>query len=305
MLTVSNYHYIRTEFKSEFPSIFGITPQMFQEQLQLFKNEGDFIDAKTLLNDTGAVLKAKENYFFITFDDGLKEQYQNALPILDELNIPAMFFANSRNYQEKKISTVHKIHLLRSVLSPADFLVKLAKIVDIVFSEEDRVKAQKIYIYDDEKSAVLKYILNFKLSFESQEHIIKKMFEECFDEEDVLGNLYMSEEEIKVLSTKSYFGSHTHNHYPIGLLESEMMKFELENSKLFFEKITNSTIEMVTYPYGTPEACSHRVAQMATEVGYKLGFTTTRGINSANSNYLLLNRFDCNDLIGGKNFIFK
>jgi len=302
MLTVSNYHYIRPDFKTEFPSIFGVTPQVFREQLLLLKNEGDFIDPKTLLADTKAVLESKQHYFFITFDDGLKEQYQYALPILDELNIPAVFFANSRNFQDKKVSTVHKIHLLRAVMSPKDFLTKLSDSTAITFSEADKVKAKSTYIYDDENSAVLKYILNFKLSFEELEVIIETLFNKLFDEQATLRKLYMDESEIIDLSTKSYLGSHTHNHYPIGLLDSKSIEFELRNSKLFFEKMTGSSVEMVAYPYGSPEACTSEVAQTASHLGYKLGFTTTRGVNTSDSNYLLLNRFDCNDLKGGKNF---
>ena len=80
------------------------------------------------------------------------------------------------------------------------------------------------------------------------------------------------------------------------------MIFELENSKKYFEKITNSRIDMVAYPYGNKEAVTNEVAILAEQVGYKFGFTTVRGTNNYENNPLLLNRFDCNDLIGGKNF---
>jgi peptidoglycan/xylan/chitin deacetylase (PgdA/CDA1 family) len=159
-----------------------------------------------------------------------------------------------------------------------------------------------IYIYDDKESASLKYLLNFKMNFTIQEELINTIFEHYFNENDVLGELYMSENEIIDLSKKGFLGSHTHNHFPVGLLSEDEMKFELENSKHFFENLTNSKIEMVAYPYGTPEACTNEVAKMAKDVGYKLGFTTTRGINTSENNLLLLDRFDCNDLPGGKNY---
>ena len=34
----------------------------------------------------------------ITFDDGLKESYENGLPILDDMGIPAAFFIIRRSY---------------------------------------------------------------------------------------------------------------------------------------------------------------------------------------------------------------
>jgi peptidoglycan/xylan/chitin deacetylase (PgdA/CDA1 family) len=303
MLTVANYHYVRENLKAKYPSIYGVTTQQFKNQLLLLKDKSDFVYPKDLILNRNEIINSKQNYFFITFDDGLKEQYQFALPILNDLSIPAIFFANSRNFQDKKVSTVHKIHLLRSIISPSDFLFNLSKQDDAIqLLEAESIQAQKIYIYDDKESASLKYLLNFKMNFTVQEEIINTMFKSYFDENEILNEMYMTEDEIINLSKKGYLGSHTHNHFPLELLNDKEIKFELENSKQFFENLTNTKIEMVAYPYGTPEACADKVANIASQVGYKLGFTTTRGINRTENNLLLLNRFDCNDLLGGKNF---
>lgn len=302
MLTVSNYHYVRENFTANYPSIFGLIPSEFKKQLLLLKEKGDFVSSKELLLNLNEILKSNEDYFFITFDDGLKEQYNYAVPILDELKIPAVLFANSRNYQDNKVSTVHKIHLLRSLFSSSDLLKKITTYIPIKFSKEDNVKAKSIYIYDDNESALLKYFLNFKINFTFQEEIIKEIFDVFYEEQKVLEELYMSKNEIINLGKNGFLGSHTHNHYPIGLLQEEEITFELENSKLYFEELTKTKVEMVSYPYGTPEACTNKVAQIAQNLGYKLGFTTTRGVNKAVDNNLLLNRYDCNDLIGGKNY---
>jgi len=302
MLTVSNYHYIREKYATTYPSIFGVTALEFKKQLLLLRNQGDFIQPNEMIGNLNAVLESKDNYFLITFDDGLKEQFDYAIPILDELEIPAVFFANSINFENKKVSTVHKIHLLRSIIKPRSFLniIKNTKIVN--FSESEKNTAQIIYRYDDLQSAELKYLLNFKLSFKQQEKVIGELFADHFEESTVLRELYMDTENILTLAQRGYLGSHTHSHYPIGLLHMDEVKFELENSKSYFEKLTNSQIEMVAYPYGTGEACTDEVAVIAKAVGYKVGFTTKRGSNEDGVNHLLLNRFDCNDLVGGKNY---
>jgi peptidoglycan/xylan/chitin deacetylase (PgdA/CDA1 family) len=302
MLTVSNYHYIRPNFSATFPSIYGMTPDAFKNQLTLLKNKSECIAVADLLADIDFILNSKTNYFLITFDDGLKEQYQNALPILDELQLPAVFFANSSNHAEKKVSTVHKIHLLRSLLSPSDFLNKLSNYYPIAFSKLDKKQAGNTYIYDDAESAAIKYILNFKMDFTIQEEILKKIFDAFFEEEKIVSELYMNAKEINHLAQLSFLGSHTHNHYPIGLLKPEEIQSELQASKLYFQNETKTKIEMVAYPYGSPEACTKEVAEIAQKVGYKLGFTTTRGTNTNENDRLLLNRFDCNDLPGGKNY---
>ena len=59
---------------------------------------------------------------------------------------------------------------------------------------------------------------------------------------------------------------------------------------------------MVTYPYGTAEAATPQAAEIAEKVGYKLGFSAIKGTNSEGEHPFLLYRFDCNDVVGGKNY---
>lgn len=302
MLTVSNYHYIRSEYNAKHPSIFGVTPGEFKEQLVLLKKRTTFVSSIDLLANSEQILGSEENFHFITFDDGLKEQYDYALPILDELEIPAIFFVNSSNLSEKKVSTVHKIHLLRSILSPDEFCKQLFTSNAVEVSVLDSDRAKNIYQYDDEKSAILKYVLNFKMNYKAQESVINKIFVQYFEENDVLENLYMSKESLTALAQRGFLGSHSHHHYPLGLLPLETIKYEILSSKSILEEITNSKIELIAYPFGTKEACTADVAEIAKKVGFKFGFTTTRGNNVGLENPLLLNRFDCNDILGGKHY---
>ncbi|PVX46628.1 polysaccharide deacetylase [Flavobacterium sp. 103] len=302
MLIVSNYHYIRPEYNAKYPSIFGVTPAEFRQQLLLLVNKGTFVNSLDLLNNSKQILESKEKFYLITFDDGLKEQFDYALPILDELEIPAIFFVNSSNFFQKKVSTVHKIHLLRSIISPNEFVQYLFNFDSIELSDLELKRAKNIYQYDDEKSAILKYVLNFKMTFKEQEEVIKQLFSHYFEEEYVLENLYMNEQSLKELAKRGCLGSHSHNHYPLGLLDLESIKVEIENSKKILEKSTNSKIELIAYPFGTKEACTDSVGEIAKKAGFKFGFTTTRGTNTSFENPLLLNRFDCNDMPGGKNY---
>ena len=58
----------------------------------------------------------------------------------------------------------------------------------------------------------------------------------------------------------------------------------------------------ISYPYGAKEACSSPVAETAAALGHKIGFTMERGNNVFGADKLLLKRFDCNDVVGGKNY---
>lgn len=162
MLIVSNYHYIREDFKAEYPSIFGLTPKQFRLQLEELSKAGSFISQKDLLKFRDK--KFDKNYILITFDDGLKEQYALAKPILDAMGIPFIFFINTANFVEKKVSLVHKIHLLRSRLSSAEIMMELSEISSFELSPREKALAVFHYNYDEEQTALLKYLLNFKMS---------------------------------------------------------------------------------------------------------------------------------------------
>jgi peptidoglycan/xylan/chitin deacetylase (PgdA/CDA1 family) len=305
MFSVSNYHYIRENFTSSYPSIFGITPGEFRKQLLLLKNQGDFITPNDLVGNIKEVLESKDNHFFITFDDGLKEQFENALPILDELNIPAIFFINSINHIEKKVSLAHQIHLVRSVISSKVLFENLEKETGRKLDQQEIQKAHHFYRFDNHQSAELKYFLNILLDFAIQEKFINSIFTKHFNENEVLERLYMDPNEIQQLIKRGFIGSHTHTHLPLGNYGEQTILYELETTKKYLENLGGVAINFVAYPYGTKEAATEKVGYLAKHVGYKIGFTTNPGLNNGSSNPLLLNRFDCNDLIGGKNYRCK
>jgi peptidoglycan/xylan/chitin deacetylase (PgdA/CDA1 family) len=305
MLTVCNFHYVRTHFEAPFPSIFGVTPCQFQSQLKELARIGKFINQNELIYDADTILNSKENFNLITFDDGLKEQFKIAKPILDKLNIPAIYFINSINFIEKEVSQVHKIHLLRSHIKPTVLLAFINNFFDVnetVLSKLEIEKAVKHYNYDEYDSACLKYLLNFKLPSNKMFSVIDIMFKNYFDENEVNHNLYLNEAELLELSSQNSLGNHTHSHLALGLLKEENIIEEIVKTKKFINNFGQQYPHTISYPYGSSEACQDPVSQKAKEVGYQIGFTMQRGSNINSNKKLLLKRFDCNDLPGGKNY---
>lgn len=307
MLTVANFHYIRADFSAPFQSIFGLTPQAFEHQLSQLSQIGTFVSQGQLLQDADAFLESDKNFVLITFDDGLQEQYLWAKPILDEWGIEAVYFINSINYTEKKVSLVHKIHLLRSQISSADLLQTISDTSGnshLILTDDERNKAQIHYNYDDQQSAFLKYLLNFKLTSNQTALIINNLFSTHFDEAKIVSELYLTDDQLGELSNLNMLGNHTHSHYALGLLSAQNIAAEIAKTKEFIDNFGHPTPHIISYPYGSREACQEPVSDIAAQLGYTLGFTMERGINIGSTNKLLLKRFDCNDVPGGKNETF-
>jgi peptidoglycan/xylan/chitin deacetylase (PgdA/CDA1 family) len=302
MLSIINYHYLRPSFKADYPSIYGMTPIECKKQLQLLRNEGEFLKIKDFNANYEAILKSEDLYYLITFDDGLKEQYVYGNSIMDDLGLEGYFFLNAMNFKDKKVSMVHKIHLLRSILAPHVLLDFLNKNLQYDFSREHKERSQQIYRFDDKESAALKYSLNFLIPTETKEVIINKLFANHFNEEEVNEGLYMTEDQIKSLSSKNMLGNHTYSHKNLGKLNVEELQFEIASSKKYLEYLTQASINAISYPYGTEEVYSDEVLEVTKRTSHKFGFTVKKGVNTEADNLLLLKRFDCNDLIGGKNY---
>lgn len=303
MLIVSNYHYIREDFTAKYPSIFGVTPEQFRRQLEELAKHGSFISQEELIKHKEKPFQ--DNRILITFDDGLREQYELAKPILDEMGIPAIFFINTSNFEEQKVSLVHKIHLLRSRLSSEDILQELKKVKNVSLSEKDKKAAISHYNYDEEQTALLKYLLNFKMSLSEQEAFISPLFDEIFEEKKVASELYFDSKMLQELDKANMLGSHSHQHLPLGQLSPELLRKELKDSQDFFLKHFGKTSESISYPYGSYEAC-RGISEEVAKAGFKLGFTMERAASKClKEDSLLLSRFDCNDLPLGKNDLFE
>lgn len=118
MLLAVNFHYIREHFNAPFPAIYGKTPTELRKQLEILSKLGKSISPKDIEEHIAKNDKLPENSIIITFDDGLREQFELAKPILDEMGIPAIFFINTKIFDEPKLLNVHKAHIVMSLLSP-------------------------------------------------------------------------------------------------------------------------------------------------------------------------------------------
>ena len=311
MLVVSSYHYIRPNFDTPYAGIFGMTPSQFENQLGRLSKIANFVSAADILWAIEKDSILSENILLLTFDDGLKEQCEYALPILDKMGIPAVFYINTFNFSEHKISTVHKIHLLLANLPIEECQKFIYECADQLFGKTielvDNAFVLKQYRYDSKERGTLKYFLNYCLNFEEQVTIIDLLFRRTFTEPEsrICKNMYLSEDDIIKLANREYLGSHSHRHIPLGLYSEAIIDNDIKVSMEIIKEKTGHTPASISYPYGSIEVAGELVQKKAKDNGFKFGFTFERGCNLDLSQPFKLSRFDCNELPGGKSALFK
>ena len=91
-LTIVMYHYVRKIKDSAYPRIKGLEFEGFKRQLDYLESNYKIITAEQLIafvHDTGSI---PENSCLLTFDDGYKDNLQNAAPLLKKYNFVAQVF---------------------------------------------------------------------------------------------------------------------------------------------------------------------------------------------------------------------
>lgn len=295
-----NYHYIDEEDK--YPrGIYPVSPARFRLQLKELGKFFKFVGQREILEALAEKKKLPENSCAITFDDGLKSQYDEALPILDEMGIPAIFFINGLPYLERRVLFVHKVHWCRAHLAPDEFLNEIRRHFNFdSLASVSAAEIEKLYPYDEPEEAQIKFLLNkSSLDLELREKLIDSIFKSLVDsEEKFCENFYISGPRAASLYKRLYLGWHGYTHKPV--------EGEFKNIRRVLSHITgdpDAVLSAVSFPHTF--TVSSKIAQEAKTAGMKFGFTMERAFNRTLREPILFARLDANDVLCGKQPLFE
>lgn len=110
---------------------------VFDDQVDLFENilielssYANFISSETLLEYINGKIKLSGINFHLSFDDGLRNNYFNAAPILEKLGIPATFFIPT-NYIDADYTSIAQYCLTKTKYAKVIELMNSADIIDL------------------------------------------------------------------------------------------------------------------------------------------------------------------------------
>lgn len=308
-----NYHYIGSETKFK-RGIYPVSPARLSKQISLLRKNFDLIGEKELVDFLDGKKKFdKKPGCILTFDDGLKCQYESALPILKKKKAPAIFFINSIPIIFDKVCLVHKIHYISTKISTNELLRKIKLIYKKEAGHELKINKQmeKEAIlwkrYDNQETAIFKYLVNRYLPEKLVEKIFNHIFSEFFgDEKKFARKIYFDKKDLRAIK-KCYphfsLGLHGAGHLNIFASSKESVKKNiLENYFFLKNEIGFSNISGIAYPFGliNESDLKEKLSGVLQDTNLRYGFTIQRGRNYLSDNHFLLNRFDANDAPGGK-----
>ncbi len=230
--------------------------------------------------------------FVITFDDGHRDLYRNAFPILREKNIPATVFLVAGLMDSREMTWFDKVEYMILKTEVTQFQVPEVSDRTYLISSDD----ERISIAVEVKERLK------KLNSGNRDAIVEKMVEvlrvDPNDSED--GYSMLSWKEIVEMGSSGPidFQSHGMSH-PILTNEcEENVEYELGKSKEIIEQKLGKRIFAFAYPNGD---FNELVKDNLRKIGYSCAVSTIPSVNNGDVERLELRRFG---YIGGPLYAF-
>jgi len=238
------YHRVnKGEEDFSFISSVRVSVKNFEKQIEYISQEFKAIHLRDIYNYILHGKKLPKNAIAITFDDGYKDNYTYAFPILKHYGIPATFFLITGYINSRKIPWWDRLFY---------FILKSKK---EFFSANIKEKMRFCIRTNKERQKVASYLLSLFQLFRPEE--IEKFLERLANELeidskiDLTSSLFLNWEEIEEM--KNYgmdFGTHTCNHINLSLISNKKdFEYQVVNSAKLIEDKIKLPGNLFSYPY--------------------------------------------------------
>jgi peptidoglycan/xylan/chitin deacetylase (PgdA/CDA1 family) len=257
-----------------------VSARQFARHLQFLKDNYRVLPLAEIVESLNSGKTLPDNAAAITIDDGYRDAYDIAFPILRQHQIPATLFAITDFLDRKCWLWTDK----------ARFLAANATRTEIEFENREF----NLNGATSRKAVAAKINRHLKrLPDEAKEKQLENLQKTFAVELPVLPPQEFAA--IDWREAKEMDGdcvaieSHTVSHPILTNVADERLRFELTESRRRLREILGRTIDLFCYPNG---GFDQRARQFVREAGYKAAVTTEIGFNDAGSDRFALNRTD-------------
>lgn len=264
--------------------------------------KSDFENQMKYLNKTHKILTLEElakclkegkplakKVAVVTFDDGYKDNYQYAFPILKKYKIPATVFLITGHIDTGNLFWFDKVRY--TIWNTKIKRLKLDGFGDFSLNSINN-KLQSIHKIEEKFK---------KIKEEKKNQLIEKLIDiSKMDIPHDLGrDIILSWDEVKEMDEGGIdFGAHTVSHPILTRISLEQAKFEITQSKKDIEKRLGKTVNTFAYPNGTPDDFNTKIIELVKDSGFTCAVTTIPTIQASMMNLYKLGR-----LFPGWNFL--
>ena len=290
-MNILMYHSVSSSADAQlFSGMHGVTVRDFEDQLSFLIKNSTVLGEKDIRSASLSGIYPKDDCFYLTFDDGFKQHFNNVYPILKDYGIQASFFIPTMHLESKKIPTVEKQRLLQYNLFSdyQEFLDVFCTIArykvngkarDVFYPNTENINSSQNYLSEfdfySNKERFFRLLRNENLSAKDFSNIINHMFEKFYsDDGKFINDYYMSASDIKIMSDNGMvIGGHSYSHPFLNKIPIDKMQKEIDRSMSFLRQVTNKNINSFAYPFG---AFDDNVVDYLQKIGMDYAFDTRR-----------------------------
>ncbi len=219
----------------------------------------------------------------ITFDDGYRDNFTHALPILKEFRIPATIFLATGFIGTGEMPWYDKVCLAFKLTVQKELRL------DRPGATTGSLRTQQ------ERVALMQQTLDALrvMDEDSRDSLMDDLFRALrVPKELALPNFMLNWDETRQMKAQNIsFGAHTVTHPVLSQVKSDRLRKEIEDSRKTIEEKLQSEVVHFAYPFGKPADIGPDARSVVEQSGFKTAVTTIPGFNNGNDDLLSLKRF--------------
>jgi len=257
-----------------------LSPELFEAQMRHLRKNYRIVSLEVGLR-TLRDPQDSEPCVAITFDDGYRDVYTHAFPILRRYSIPATVYLIWDSMETGEVSWYDRIFLALQVVPESQFEIDL----DCRHCFELFTPERRFY-------SALEIVRHLRAaSNDRRKEICSEIERRIPLPQKHLQEKILTWEQVHAMQSAGVsIGSHTVSHPVVSRLSETEMKNELEDSKKRLEKKLTCPVLDFAFPFGHSEDCGSAALGLLDDLGYRSGVTTVSGANTRRSNPFSLHR---------------
>jgi peptidoglycan/xylan/chitin deacetylase (PgdA/CDA1 family) len=288
-LIVFTYHRIAEPGADPFyDPVISATPESFRAQVESL---GRRMRVLTLLEAMERIASGppwREPAALITFDDGYRDNFEVAAPILRDRGLPATFFLPTAYLETPRLpwwdtvaciikqTRVRRLALPRGPDGEPDGSRRPPIAIDLGVTPRSEAIRTIIAAFLDETIRDGPWFLA----------MLADRAEVEVDDGAMTRALFTSWDQVRRSTgpdTGLSIGSHGHSHHKLAGLDGDSQRRELAESKRILEDRLGREVAALAYPYGWPGTYTAETKAIAAQSGYRVAFASLEGINRPGS----------------------
>jgi len=286
------YHRIGTE---GIPYYSKLAPETFEAQMRYLRERYRVVSLEQLLRELGDP-EATGQAVAVTFDDGYRDNYTQAFPILKTYGVPATIFLTVHCIETGEVAWYDRVFLALQALADEELHLELdGPRRFLISSPRARIRTATEIVsclrrMPDQRRQQCCAALEKQVALPAVE----------------LADRMLTWEQVRQMYQAGIaFGSHTMTHPVVSWLAPAEAERELLESKRILEKRLGCPVQDFAYPFGQPADCGDAATALLARCGYRSAATTSCGIQTPGADLYRLRRVQFGEDCSLAMFAFK